>query len=65
MTKTMKITRQEKLDGLRERIDYHRDRLNELNPGRHTEETLTSYSLGWDQCLLFLSEHHGLDLTKL
>jgi hypothetical protein len=61
----MKITKQDKLDGLRERIGYHRDRLNELNPGRHTEESLTCFSLGWDHCLLFLSEHHGLDLTKL
>ena len=61
----MKITKQEKLEGLRERIEQDRNRLKELNPGRHGEESLTSFSLGWDSCLLFLSEHHGLDLRKL
>jgi hypothetical protein len=61
----MKMTKQDKLDALREQIQYHRNRLNELNPGRHGEEALTCFSLGWDHCLLFLSEHHGLDLRKL
>jgi hypothetical protein len=61
----MKITKQEKLEGLRERIEQDRNRLKELNPGRHGEESLTSYSLGWDMCLLFLAEQHGLDLTKM
>ena len=37
----MKITKQEKLEGLRERIEQDRNRLKELNPGRHGEESLT------------------------
>jgi hypothetical protein len=59
------MTKQDKLDALKEQVEYHKNRLKELNPGRHGEEALTCFSLGWDHCLLFLSKYHGLDLTKL
>jgi hypothetical protein len=50
---------------LKEQILHDRERLQKLNPKLDREKTWTSYSLGWDMCLLFLAEQHGLDLTKL